>query len=41
MKVSQQKLLKTNEEKMSAFRPEQMFMKTNELKISSEYVIEK
>jgi len=41
LKVSLQKLLKTKLEKLSAFRSEQMFMKTNELKISSEYVAEK
>jgi len=40
LKVSQQKLLKTNVEKMSAFVLPQKMMKTRDLKISSKYVDE-
>jgi len=40
MKVSMQKLLKTNVEKMSAFGSEQMLLKTRYLGFSSEYVDE-
>ena len=40
MKVSQYKLLKTNIEKMSDFRPVYMFMKNNELKSPCVYIVE-
>lgn len=38
LKVSEQKLLKTNVEKMSFLELPQKFMKTSQLKISSTYV---
>ena len=38
MKVYEQKLLKTNAEKMSLLELPQKFMKTSKLKISSKYV---
>ena len=41
MKVSLQKLLKTNVEKMSAFWSEQKLLITNKLKFSSKYNHEK
>jgi hypothetical protein len=39
--VSLQKLLKTHVEKMSTFGPEQMLLKTSQLKFSSDYIYEK